>query len=201
MEVNEYDHTYSKSKPGHLESDSDASPNHEEEEEEGLGAWGSSRKDYYNADTIETEADALEEENEAKRIQQKHLKAMKEADFGFDEIDWLESGQTIDDSKISKDGVVTEILPQLEITDDLSTADNVILSKVDGNVSYPNYDLLRNPSKHQNSPKNDSSFVHTKQCQTSQWSNNWPMVLPIDYEVSAVPSVLNDKQGFPSLYT
>lgn len=38
----------------------------------------------YNADVIETEQDALDEEQEAKRLQQKHLDGMKEEDFGLD---------------------------------------------------------------------------------------------------------------------
>jgi U3 small nucleolar RNA-associated protein 3 len=80
----------------------------------------------------------LEEENEAKRLQQKHLKAMKEADFGFDEIDWLESGQGADDSKDGKDGVVTEILPQTEITDDMSTEERLKVLK----SRYPEFEPL-----------------------------------------------------------
>ena len=40
-----------------------------EEDEEPMAGWGSSKKDYYDADVIETEADALEEEEEAKKIQ------------------------------------------------------------------------------------------------------------------------------------
>lgn len=60
----------------------------EEEEEERL--WGSSKADYYNADAIETEMDALEEEAEATRLQQKQLKGMTDADFGFDQADWID---------------------------------------------------------------------------------------------------------------
>ncbi|KAJ5491215.1 hypothetical protein N7539_002782 [Penicillium diatomitis] len=88
-----------------------------DEEEEGIAAWGSSRKDLYNADQIETEADALEEEQEAKRLQQKQLQAMDEADFGFDESEWIESGKDAQDEKDS--GVITEVLPQVEITEDM----------------------------------------------------------------------------------
>jgi hypothetical protein len=40
----------------------------DEEDEEGIAAWGTSKKDLYNADNIETEADALEEEEEAKKL-------------------------------------------------------------------------------------------------------------------------------------
>ena len=44
--------------------------------------WGASKKDYYNADTIQTEEDAQMEEQEARNIQQKRLKKMTDADFG-----------------------------------------------------------------------------------------------------------------------
>jgi U3 small nucleolar RNA-associated protein 3 len=89
-----------------------------DEEEEGIAAWGSSKKDLYNADQIETEADALEEEQEAKRLQQKQLQAMDEADFGFDESEWAEAGKDGQDDA-EDTGVVTEVLPQLEITEDM----------------------------------------------------------------------------------
>lgn len=89
-----------------------------DEEEEGIAAWGSSKKDLYNADQIETEADALEEEQEAKRLQQKQLQAMDEADFGFDESEWAETGKDAHDDA-EDTGVVTEVLPQLEITEDM----------------------------------------------------------------------------------
>ena len=63
------------------------------EDDEGIAAWGSKKGDFYNADQIETEADALEEEEEAKKLQRKHLQAMNEQDFGFDETEWIESGK------------------------------------------------------------------------------------------------------------
>lgn len=138
-EEDEYENDYtSRKRKGGLDSESDAGANDEDEEEEGLEAWGSSRKDYYNADMIETEADALEEENEAKRLQQKHLKAMKEADFGFDELDWVESGKGAQDSKDGQDGVVTEVLPQLEITDDMSSEEKLKVLK----SRYPEFEPL-----------------------------------------------------------
>lgn len=108
--------TASKSKSAAADDDED-----EEEEEEGIGAWGSSKKDFYNADTIETEADALEEEEEAKKLQKKQLKAMKEADFGIDDFD-----QTADDTRPEGvDGVVTEVLPQLEIPEDMGPGEKL----------------------------------------------------------------------------
>ncbi|KAL4786061.1 Sas10 C-terminal domain-containing protein [Aspergillus varians] len=107
----------------------------DEEEEEGLGAWGSSKKDFYNADQIETEADALEEEEEAKRLQQKHLQEINEEDFGFDEAEWAESGK--DDAK-DDTGAVTEVLPQLEITEEMSSEEKLKILK----SRYPEFEPL-----------------------------------------------------------
>ncbi|KAL4985812.1 Sas10 C-terminal domain-containing protein [Aspergillus falconensis] len=106
-----------------------------EDEEEGLAAWGSSKKDFYNADQIETEADALEEEEEAKRLQQKHLQEINEEDFGFDETEWVESGK--DDAKDDTEAV-TEVLPQLEITDDMSAEEKLKILK----SRYPEFEPL-----------------------------------------------------------
>ncbi|KAJ5561862.1 hypothetical protein N7461_000623 [Penicillium sp. DV-2018c] len=108
----------------------------EEEEEDGIAAWGTSKKDLYNADQIETEVDALEEEQEAKRLQLKQLQAMNEADFGFDESEWMDSGKGTEDD--TNAGVVTEVLPQLEITDDMSTEEKLKILK----SRYPEFEPL-----------------------------------------------------------
>ena len=72
--------------------------------------WGTNRADYYGDDAIETEEQAREEEAEAKRLHQKHLKNMTEADFGFDADEWVE------EKKSSKQGrSVTEKLPEAQI--------------------------------------------------------------------------------------
>ncbi|KAK5083615.1 something about silencing protein 10 [Lithohypha guttulata] len=72
--------------------------------------WGTNRADYYGDDVIETEEQAKEEENEAKRLHQKQLKNMTEADFGFDENEWIE------EKKPGKQGrAVTEKLPDAQI--------------------------------------------------------------------------------------
>ncbi|KXG46891.1 Sas10/Utp3/C1D [Penicillium griseofulvum] len=107
-----------------------------EEEDEGIAAWGTSKKDLYNADQIETEVDALEEEQEAKRLQMKQLQAMNEADFGFDESEWVESGKGTEDSADA--GVVTEVLPQLEITEDMDTDEKLKILK----SRYPEFEPL-----------------------------------------------------------
>ncbi|ODM16933.1 hypothetical protein SI65_07898 [Aspergillus cristatus] len=120
----------------------DASPGSEDyededEDEEGIAAWGSSKKDLYNADQIETEADALEEEQEAKRLQQKHLRAMNEADFGFDETEWVDAGKEEKDAK--KDTTeVTEVLPQVEVSEDMSAEEKLKILK----SRYPEFEPL-----------------------------------------------------------
>ncbi|MCJ1395020.1 hypothetical protein MMC18_007901 [Xylographa bjoerkii] len=85
-----------------------------------VDGWGSSKRDYYNADIIETEADALEEEEEAIRLQKKQLQGMTEADFGFDEADWLEAGKPdASEEEDDHEGTMREILPNFTITDDM----------------------------------------------------------------------------------
>ncbi|KAJ9212411.1 hypothetical protein DTO166G4_6042 [Paecilomyces variotii] len=108
----------------------------DEEEEEGIAAWGTSRKDLYNADNIETEADALEEEEEAKKLQQKHLKSMKEEDFGFDETEWLDAEKPEEGDEGT--GEVMEVLPQLEVTDDMSPEEQLKILK----SRYPEFEPL-----------------------------------------------------------
>jgi U3 small nucleolar RNA-associated protein 3 len=100
-----------------------------------VGAWGASKKDYYNADAIETEQDALDEEAEARRIQKKQLQAMTEADFGFDEDEWL--GQ--DGEKDPELGaIVTEVLPQLQITDSMSEEERLKIMR----TRYPEFEHI-----------------------------------------------------------
>lgn len=114
-----------------------ASAGSEDSDEEGIGAWGKSKKDLYNADQIETEADALEEEQEAKRLQKKHLQAMNEADFGFDETEWVETGKEQKDA--GKDATeVTEVLPQAEVTEDMSEEEKLKILK----SRYPEFEPL-----------------------------------------------------------
>lgn len=118
------------------ESDSDASAKPEEDGDD-VG-WGTSRKDYYNADRIETEADALEEEAEARRLQQKQLQGMTEADFGFDETAWLEAGHDNEKRGPDEDGITREILPRLEITDAMGFEERAQIFK----AHYPEFEPL-----------------------------------------------------------
>jgi U3 small nucleolar RNA-associated protein 3 len=134
----EDDEDDSESDDAGAESDDDASGQRkpaEEDEEEHVGGWGASKKDYYNADAIETEQDALDEEAEARRIQKKQLQGMTEADFGFDEDDWL--GQ--DDEKDAEGGaVITEVLPQLQITDSMTEEEKLKIMR----TRYPEFDHI-----------------------------------------------------------
>jgi len=89
---------------------------------------------------IETEADALEEEAEVKRLQQKQLQGMTEADFGFDEAEWLAIGK--DEGGETDDGVrgkvVREVLPKLEITDAMGREERSKLLR----TRYPEFEPL-----------------------------------------------------------
>lgn len=104
-----------------------------EEEEEGAENWGTSKADYYNADVIETEADALEEEAEARRLQEKQLKAMTEADFGFDETAWV--GET---PKAPDRRSAVEKLPDLQIPEDATPEERLQILR----SRYPEFEPL-----------------------------------------------------------
>lgn len=103
-------------------------------EDEGAGWWGASKTDYYNADNIETEADALEEEAEAKRLQQKKLSKMAEEDFIFDGDEWLAEGAEEGEGEET----VTEVLKEVEVTDDMSAEERYKLLQ----TRYPEFDHL-----------------------------------------------------------
>ncbi|KAF2120421.1 Sas10 C-terminal domain-containing protein [Lophiotrema nucula] len=106
-----------------------------EDDDEDMEGWGPSKKDYYDADVIETEQDALDEEKEARRLQQKQLQSMTEADFGFDEDEWI--GQ--DGDKADEPGkAVTEKLPQLQITENMTEQDRLKLLK----SRYPEFEHI-----------------------------------------------------------
>ncbi|KAH7143935.1 Sas10 C-terminal domain-containing protein [Dactylonectria macrodidyma] len=106
----------------------------EEGEEGDSGWWGSSKKEYYNADNIETEADALEEEAEAKRMQQKKLSKMAEEDFIFDGDEWLADGAGAGEDEET----VTEVLKDIEVTDDMGPEERYTLLQ----TRYPEFDHL-----------------------------------------------------------
>ncbi|KAL9621999.1 MAG: hypothetical protein Q9160_003661 [Pyrenula sp. 1 TL-2023] len=102
-----------------------------------LRDWGTTRQSYYNAEAIETEADALEEEAEAKRLQQKRLEGMKEADFGFDEEEWAEGlkGET---GLEASTRTVYEKLPDVVVTGDMDDVEKLKILR----TRYPEFEPL-----------------------------------------------------------
>ena len=119
-----------KNKKGKKDEDED-----EEDSEEGeQDWWGSSKKEYYNADNIETEADALEEEAEAKRLQQKKLAKMVDEDFMFDGDAWAAAEPEGDD----EDELVTEVLKDVEVTSDMGPGERYTMLK----TRYPEFEHL-----------------------------------------------------------
>lgn len=108
------------------------------DEEEGL-AWGTSKEDLYGADAIETEEQALEEEAEALRLQRKQLQGLSAADYGFDEEEWRDQGKGVEGEQERKpQGIVTEVLPQLQISEDMGPAERLKLLK----SRYPEFEPL-----------------------------------------------------------
>ena len=125
-----------KLRPSTLLSDSEGSSSPEGDED--FGGWGASKRDYYNADVIETEADALEEEAEAIRLQKKHLQGLAEADFGLDEAIWLDTAETGEQDVEDEKDIVSERLPQLEIADDMGPDERLRVLK----IRYPEFEPL-----------------------------------------------------------
>jgi U3 small nucleolar RNA-associated protein 3 len=111
----------------------------EDEDEDELGGWGTTTRDLYGADEIDTEQAALDEEAEAKRIQTKQLQAMTDADYGFDESEWAIEGQPEDDSKRGEHtSLITEKLPEVVIPEDASTEEVMEIMK----ERYPEFEAL-----------------------------------------------------------
>jgi U3 small nucleolar RNA-associated protein 3 len=115
------------------EMSNDDAGREQEEEEEDERYWGSDRRDYYNADAIETEADALEEEAEARRLQQKQLTGMTEADFGLDEFNWAPTTKTDDVGRR-----MTEKLPELQIPENATKEERLEILR----SRYPEFEPL-----------------------------------------------------------
>ncbi|KIX02958.1 uncharacterized protein Z518_06508 [Rhinocladiella mackenziei CBS 650.93] len=115
------------------ESEDEAVVDNQGDEDEDDQNWGTSRADYYNADVIETEADALEEEAEARRLQQKQLRAMTEADFGFDESAWIEESRQTQQKRPA-----VEKLPELQIPESATAEERLQMLK----TRYPEFEPL-----------------------------------------------------------
>ncbi|KAL6718127.1 something about silencing protein 10 [Lecanora helva] len=125
-------------KSGAIPQDLESEPSERHEEDEDAGGWGTSRNDYYDADAIETEADALGEETEVKRLEHKRRQGMTEADFGFDEVEWLEASKDGEKEDNVRQGmVIREVLPKLQITDVMEPKERMkILTR------YPEFEPL-----------------------------------------------------------
>lgn len=109
-------------------------------DEDDTGGWGTNKKDYYNADVIETEADALEEEAEARRLQQAQLQGLTEEDFGFDEVEWLEANKPGAEyvGGLGQNKSVLEVLPAIEVTEALRPEERLKLLR----TRYPEFEPL-----------------------------------------------------------
>ena len=102
------------------------------EDEEDEAYWGANRADYYGADAIEEEQDALDEENEARRLQHKQLQGMTEADFGFNELEWKQ-----EEAQKSGTGSV-EKLPPLRVSESATNEERLQILK----NRYPEFEPL-----------------------------------------------------------
>ena len=84
----------------------------------------------------------MEEEAEARRLQQKYLLGMTEADFGFDEADWLDNDKDTQRHQGHEDeeqnGIVSEVLPQQEITDAMGPDERLKILR----TRYPEFEPL-----------------------------------------------------------
>ncbi|EME87616.1 uncharacterized protein MYCFIDRAFT_75465 [Pseudocercospora fijiensis CIRAD86] len=120
-----------------LDSDDADAAGVDEDDEEGL-RWGTSKDDLYGDDAPETEEQALEQEAEAIRLQKKQLQQMTAADYGFDEDDWQQAGPAKTTQDADESPVVTEVLPQLQISPDLGSAERLKLLK----SRYPEFEHL-----------------------------------------------------------
>lgn len=126
---------------GLIRDDASQSASHASAETNDLGDnlrdWGTTRQSYYDADAIETEADALEEEAEAKRLQQKRLDGMTEADFGFDEEEWAEDLREEAGAEVNR-RTVYEKLPDVVVTGDMDDVEKLKILK----ARYPEFEPL-----------------------------------------------------------
>lgn len=120
--------------------DSDSEARAGPDDEADTAGWGTNKKDYYNADVIETEADALEEEAEARRLQQAQLQGLTEEDFGFDEVEWLEANKPGAEyvGGLGQNKSVLEVLPAIEVTEALGPEERLKLLR----TRYPEFEPL-----------------------------------------------------------
>ncbi|KAI5369254.1 Putative sas10 domain-containing protein [Septoria linicola] len=124
----------------HSDSDDGAAERRDDgaDDEDELGGWGTSKDALYGHDAIETEEQALEEEQEAIRLQKKQLQQLRAADYGFDEDDWQQDVSETTTAQAGGQGLVSEVLPQLQIASDMGSAERLKLLK----SRYPEFEPL-----------------------------------------------------------
>lgn len=120
--------------------DSDSEPRAGLGDEDEIDGWGNNKRDYYNADVIETEADALGEEAEARRLQQKQLQGLTEEDFGFDDVEWLEANKPSaeDLGGLDQEKSILEVLPTIDVTEALGPEEKLKIMR----SRYPEFEPL-----------------------------------------------------------
>ena len=106
-------------------SSHDVSGSHDNDksDDDSVGNWGLPTSTYYDADKVETEQEALDEEAEALKIQKKRLGTLDKQDFGFDKDTWAadSASPTGSGSGDFEDGaVLAEKLPQVRVTAKMS---------------------------------------------------------------------------------
>ena len=72
-------------------------------------------------------------------MQQKQLQDMTEADFGFDELEWLKASKSVEDGENNDgDNVIREVLPKLQITDAMGLEERLRILR----LRYPEFEPL-----------------------------------------------------------
>ncbi|POS87548.1 hypothetical protein EPUL_000463 [Erysiphe pulchra] len=107
----------------------------DEDSNDEVEGWDASKQEYYNYDHIETEAEALEEETEAKRLQQKKLSKMSDIDYFIEEDEDLSNHD-----ENGTGNIITEVLPHYEITTDMQPDKRQQILQ----LQYPEFEPLTN---------------------------------------------------------
>ena len=126
-----------------LQSGDEIYEDQQQEQDEHAAGWGSSKRDYYDNDEVITQEEAKAEVEEAIRLQMKKLAKLKPADFGLDEVEWLDGGKEGDTNTFKAGaneakGVVSEVLQPWVPTPDMGAEDHAKILR----SWYPEFDYL-----------------------------------------------------------
>lgn len=94
------------------------------EDEDDDGDWGTSKRDYYDNDEVVTQEDAKAEVEEAIRLQKKKLAKMKAADYGLNELEWLDKAKDEPAKKSALSATVSEVLQPWVPRADMTASDH-----------------------------------------------------------------------------